>query len=67
MDRLTAEQYEKQIAELAGFCFHKLANLESRFIVLCHRAKAVGIDCDDLCNGFVISDNGSTEPLRMTN
>jgi hypothetical protein len=67
MDRPTAEQYEKQIAELAGFCFHKLANLESRFIILCHRAKALGLDCDDLCNGIVVSETQSTEPLPILN
>jgi hypothetical protein len=67
MDQPTIEQYEKRLAELASFCFHKLANLESRFIILCHRAKVVGIDCDDLCNGYVVAEDNSTEPLRILN
>ena len=67
MDEPTVELYEKRIAELATFCFQKVANLESRFIILCHRAKTVGIDCDDLCNGHVVAENSSTAPSRMSN
>jgi len=34
--------------EAAAFCMRKLAELEARFIILCHRAEQAGIDCTDL-------------------
>ena len=48
MDKNTEVLYQERLTELAEFCFKKLANLESRFMILCHRAEAAGIDCSDL-------------------
>ena len=48
MKQPTAEEYEERITELATFCFRKLAKLEARFVILCERVKAAGIDCSDL-------------------
>ncbi len=48
MDQHTPEQYQQCISELASFCFRKLASLEARFIILCHRAEQAGIPCSDL-------------------
>ncbi|MGQ0563241.1 MAG: hypothetical protein ACT443_15380 [Gemmatimonadota bacterium] len=67
MDIATKEQYEQQITELATFCFRKVANLEARFIVLCHRAQAAGIECLDLCEGYVATEQEPDEPLRVVN
>lgn len=67
MDRNSIERFEQEIAELASFSINKLASLESRFIILCHRAKAAGIDCDDLCDGYVAVEPKTTEPLRIMN
>ncbi|MGQ0561203.1 MAG: hypothetical protein ACT443_04940 [Gemmatimonadota bacterium] len=66
MDRPAAEQYEQQIAELASFCFRRLANLEARFSVLCQRAEALGIDCADLCSDDPVRPE-DTAPLRVLN
>jgi hypothetical protein len=66
MDRPTPEQYEAQIAELATFCFRKIANLETRFIILCHRAESAGIDCADLRSPEAPSEEAGTA-LRVVN
>jgi hypothetical protein len=58
---------EQCYEELARFCFQKLANLESRFIILCHRAKALGIDCDDLSDVKVSEPEEPAKPLRVVN
>ncbi len=42
------EDRDQMYAELASFCFRKLANLEARFIILCERISVAGIDCRDL-------------------
>ncbi|MGQ0814101.1 MAG: hypothetical protein ACT4O1_06505 [Gemmatimonadota bacterium] len=71
MDTATREQYEQRITELATFCFRKLANLEARFIALCARAEAAGIDCRDLREVDVRpAKSGKDEPdaaLRLLN
>lgn len=56
MDTPTNEQYKQCIADLAQFCFRKLASLEARFIILCHRAEAVGIETDDIRGVDVVDD-----------
>jgi hypothetical protein len=55
MDAPTIEEYERCYAELAEFCFRKLAKLEARFVILCHRAEALGIQTDDI-RGFDVTD-----------
>lgn len=66
MDNATREQYEQRLAELASFCFRKLANLEARFIALCARAQAAGIDCADLQSPDPPGDE-MRAPLSMVN
>lgn len=48
MEDPSREQLERCYAELVEFCFKKVANLEARFIILCHRAQAAGIPCEDI-------------------
>lgn len=48
MEREIRELAETDVTELAAFCFRKLASLEAKFIILCHRAEKLGIDCSDL-------------------
>jgi hypothetical protein len=48
MDSPTRADLERRYSELAAFCFRKMASLEGRFLILCQRAQAVGIDCSDL-------------------
>ena len=55
METPTIEEYERCYAELAQFCFHKLASLEARFIILCHRAEALGIETEDIMGGKVVN------------
>ena len=66
MDPLTIEDYERCYAELAQFCFRKVANLEARFIILCHRAEALGIETADIMGGVVV-DPEAGPPLRAVN
>lgn len=61
METATREQYEQRIAELATFCFHKLASLEARFITLCFRAQAVGVDCSDLMDRLELTPVAADE------
>ena len=65
MDAPTIEEYERCYAELAEFCFRKLANLEARFVILCHRAEALGIETDDI-RGFNVAD-AQPMPLQVVN
>jgi hypothetical protein len=67
MDSATREQYEQRIAELASFCFKKLTSLEARFIVLCHRAQAAGIDCSDLWEVPGLVEASAVEPVKVCN
>lgn len=66
MDTPTIEEYERCYAELAQFCFGKLANLEARFVILCHRAQALGIDTDDIKGEKVVAAEAGP-PLRVLN
>lgn len=54
------------MAELASFCIHKLARLEARFIILCHRAQAAGIDCSDLWDLHGPGGGERGAPVRLT-
>jgi hypothetical protein len=66
MDTPTLEDYERCYDELAQFCFNKLANLEARFVILCHRAEALGIDTEDI-KGVKVVDTENAAPLRALN
>ena len=48
MDDENRARWQPSAEDLAGYCFHKLASLEARFIALCYRAQSAGIDCRDL-------------------
>lgn len=67
MDSPTREQYEQAIANLTSFCFRKLANLEARFIILCTRAEAAGIDCSDLHELEQLAEAEATPSVRIVN
>jgi hypothetical protein len=54
------------MAELASFCIRKMASLEARFVILCHRAQAAGIDTADLC-GKLPSAEPDTRPMFTAN
>lgn len=66
MDDLTIEDYERCYAELAQFCFKKVASLEARFVILCHRAQALGIDTEDIM-GVKVVEAETASPLRVLN
>jgi hypothetical protein len=66
MDTPTNEQYEKCIADLAQFCFRKLASLEARFLILCHRAEALGIETNDIRGVDVVEDR-TKSPVGIVN
>jgi len=53
------------LEQLAAFCFQKLAGLEARFIILCHRAQAAGIDCSDLCGPHPAAGSGAPQQLQL--
>lgn len=53
------------LEQLAAFCFQKLAGLEARFIILCHRAQAAGIDCSDLCSPHPTASSAADRPLQL--
>ncbi len=55
MESPTREELLRCYSELADFCFRKLMHLEARFVMLCHRAQAAGIDCEDLHDFRVVS------------
>ena len=48
MEREIKQLAETDVIEMTAFCFRKLASLEAKFILLCHRAEKLGIDCSDL-------------------
>lgn len=52
------EMLEAVYGEGTAFCVRRLASLEAKFIVLCHRAAAAGIDCKDLAmvEGMTITE-----------
>ncbi len=58
MESRTREDLELCYSELAAFCFRKVASLEARFVILCQRAQAAGIECEDL-NDFKVVPLGS--------
>lgn len=66
MDTPTVEEYERCYAELAQFCFGKLASLEARFVILCHRAEALGIETGDII-GVKVPDPKAPSPIRVVN
>lgn len=61
------EDYDVSPVEIATFCFHKLAALEARFILLCHRAQAAGIDCTDLYEERLLVAAETGAPLQVVN
>jgi hypothetical protein len=58
---------ELTIAELASFCIQKPAHLEARFIILCHRARAAGIECSDLWEQQLPRGSEDGPPLQLLN
>lgn len=66
MDDHTIEEYERCYAELAQFCFGKLANLEARFVILCHRAEALGIETGDIMGGKAVAPKAPPS-IRVVN
>ena len=62
-----SESVRVELGEVLSFYMHKLASVESRFIILCHRVQAMGIDCNDLLDGYSLSEaeeGGSMHLLR---
>lgn len=55
------------LEEIAAYCFRRLAALEARFIILCHRASAVGIECTDLCADVTVETPPPGASLRVMN
>ena len=67
MNDLTIEDCQRCYAELAQFCFHKVASLEARFIILCHRAEALGIETADIMGGHVVEADTPASPAHVVN
>jgi hypothetical protein len=61
------DEVTASIKEFMAFYLRKLAGLEARFVVLCHRAQEIGIDCSDLCDGHVLPDRDKAPPLGFLN
>jgi hypothetical protein len=58
---------EGEMAELASFCVQKMASLEARFIRLCWRAQAAGIDCSDLWGEHPPEPEADLPAVRVVN
>jgi hypothetical protein len=50
------ESVRVELGEVLSFYMHKLASVESRLLILCHRVQAAGIECKDLFDGYSLSD-----------
>lgn len=66
MDEPTERTVEQCYAELAEFCFRRMTSLEARFIILCTRAQAAGIECSDL-HGATASEEVRREGVTALN
>jgi hypothetical protein len=59
------ESVRVELGEVLSFYMHKLASVESRLMILCHRAQAAGIECKDLMEGYSLSEAPDGDAMHM--